>query len=85
MLLLVAGVQLGIVWLLVTEHTEEDFKQSLPQAPEGASVGHSLLAFLVVVGLAPSAGLAETVGPQMDGGAQELIAGPAHPHFVQLA
>ena len=85
MLLLVAGVVFGVVGRFVREHTQEDFKQSLTQAPEGAGMALALLALVLIVGLAPGAGAAERVGPEMNGMAHELVAGPAHLGFLELA
>src|SRR5690348_15772821 len=76
-------MQIGIVRSLSGEHSEQDFEKPLAQAPQRADVGHALLAFLFIVGLAPSAGLAEAIRPQMDGVAQEFVAGPAHANFVE--
>lgn len=85
MLLLIESVQFGIVGFAVGEHAKQDFKQPLAQAPQGAGMTHALFALLVIVGLAPAAGAAETVGPQMDGMAHELVAGAAHTGPIDLA
>src|SRR5512140_624597 len=45
-------------------------------------MAHALIAFLLVIRLAPGAGLAKRIRPQMNGVAQELVAGPTDPDFI---
>ena len=63
MFLLVAGMKLGVVRRSIFEHAEEDFEQPLPQASQRAGVAHALVAFLLVISVAPGAGFAKTIGP----------------------
>jgi hypothetical protein len=39
----------------------------------------------LVIGLGPGAGLPAVVGPQVHGGPQDFVAGPAQPHFMDRA
>ena len=71
---LVFGVQIGVVWGPGLDHLPEDFNQALAQAAQGAGVAHAVQPFLPVVGLRPGCGVAGTVGPEMDGVAQEFVA-----------
>src|SRR6266508_2301668 len=83
--LLIAGVQLSIVRLALCEHAKEDFEQPLAQAAQRTGVAFAILAFLSVVGLAPGAGFAKAISPQVNGVTQKFIAGPAHFGSAQLA
>ena len=85
MLSLVAGVHFCIVWRLVGDHAEDDFQESLAEAPESTGVAHALLAFVPIIGLPPGAGFAKRVHPEMDGGAHKFVAGPAHMDLVDFA
>ncbi len=85
MFLLVAGVEFCILRLFILEHTEEDFEQSLSQTSQRTRMTHALVAFLLIVGRAPGAGFAKTIGPEMNGMAQELVARPPNADFVELA
>ena len=85
MLLLAAGVELGVVRFAGDQHPEQDFEQSLSQAPQGTGVRHACLPLLLVVGLAPGAGLAKAIRPKVHGVAHELIAGPPHSNLVEFA
>ncbi len=78
-------MQFGVVWLLLYDHAKEDLEQSLSQAPQSGGVRHALVTFLFVVDPAPGAGLAETVGPQVDGMAQKLVACPTDLDLADLA
>jgi len=78
-------MQLGIVRPSVLEHPEENFEQSLSQAPQGTRMTHAPVTFLLVISLAPGAGFAERIGPQMNRVAQEFVAGLADTHSADLA
>src|SRR6266516_3461124 len=78
-------MQLGVVRLALCEHAKEDFEQSLAQAAQRTGVAFAILAFLSVVGLAPGAGFAKAISPQVNGGTQKFIAGPAHFGSAELA
>ena len=85
MFLLVAGMQLSIIRFLFSEHLENDFQQSLSQAPESAGMAHALVALFLIISLPPSAGFAEAIRPQMNGVAEKFVAGPADFDFGHLA
>ena len=85
MFLLVPSVEFGVVGGFICEHPEQDFQQALTQTSQCTGMSHALLTFLRVIGLAPSAGLAEAIRPQMDGVAHEFITGPAQPNLVDSA
>jgi len=82
---LVARMEFGVVGLLVLEHAEEDFKQTLAQTPQGTGMSHTLGAFLLVIGLAPGTGMAEAIGPQMHRVPHELVTSAPEFGFVELA
>ena len=84
MFFLIASMKLGIVRRSIFEHAEKDFEQSLPQAPQRAGVAHPLVAFLLVISLAPGTGFAKTIGPQVNGVTHEFVARPANAHFINL-
>src|ERR671922_1696088 len=48
-------------------------------------MAHTFSTFFVVISLAPGAGFAETVRPEMDGVAQELVTGPTNFGFLHPA
>src|SRR5215475_10466242 len=83
--LLIAGMQLGIVRRSVFEHAEEDLEQPLTQASQCAGMAHAFIAFVLVISLTPSAGLAKTIRPQMNCLAHEFVARPTDADFADLA
>ena len=52
---------------VVLPHAPEQFEPAFAQATEGAGVVVTVVAFGLVIGLGPSAGLTTGVGPEMDG------------------
>ena len=82
---LIAGVEFGVIGLLVREHLEHDFQQALSQAAPCAGVAPPLLALLLLIGLAPGAGFAKAVRPEMNRMPEELIARPADLDSMNLA
>lgn len=83
--MLIAGVKFGVVGLFVGDHSEEDFQQPLSQAAKGAGVAHASLSFLLVVDLSPQAGSPKAFRPEVNGVAQECVAGPTDLGFVDLS
>lgn len=67
MLLLVAGVQIGVVRLARLEHLPEDLQQALTQATQGAGVAFAFGPLLSVVNLGPGRDPQAALGPEMDG------------------
>ena len=82
---MVASVEFRIVGLFVREHFEHDFKQTLAQTSQGTGVAHALVALFLVISLAPRAGFAKAIGPEVNGVPKEFVAGPANVCFVDLA
>src|SRR5207248_9642859 len=48
-------------------------------------MAHALLALFLIVGLAPGTGFAEAIGPEVNGVAEEFVAGPPNGYFADLA
>src|SRR5262245_8366624 len=84
MFLLITSMEFGVVGLLVANHPANDFEQSLSQASQRTGVAHAITTLFLIIRLAPGTGLAEAIGPQMNGMAQKLVAGPADLSFVDL-
>ena len=82
---LVARVEFGVVGLLVFNYAEKDFEQSLAQATQSTGMRHAFITLLLVIRLAPSAGMAETVSPQVNSVPHELVTGAPEFGFVELA
>ena len=85
MFLLIAGMEFGVVGRFIADHPEHDLEESLAQAAQRAGVTHALLTFLQVVSLSPATGAPEAVGPEMNGAADEFVAGPTDMHLVDFA
>src|SRR2546430_7335560 len=69
----------------VLPHAPEHLQPTLAQTAEGTGMTVSTFAFGLIVQLSPEAGLAALIGPQMDGVAQKIIAGPPDARFTELA
>ena len=78
-------MQLGVVRCFGVHHAEEDFEESLPQASQRAGVAHALPTFLLIISLAPAAGFAKAIRPQMNCVAHELVTRPAETDFADFA
>ena len=85
MLLLVTGVQIGVVRLVGLDHPPKDFQQALAQATQGARMAFAFRAFLSVVNFGPRTNPEGALGPKMDGVAQNFVALVADVNPVNLA
>ena len=85
MLHLVAGVQIGVIGLAGLEHLPKDFQEALSHTPQRARMTFAFGALLSVVNFGPRTNSQATLGPQMDGVAQNLIARAANMNPVNLA
>src|SRR5258708_33643715 len=85
MLLLVSGVQIGVVRLAGLDHPPNDFQEALSQAAQGARMAFAFRAFLSVVNFCPGTNPDAAVGPKMDSVAQHFVALVADMHPVNLA
>ena len=74
MLLLIAGMEIGVVGLAGLDHLPKDFQQSLAQTAQGASVAFAFRTLLPIVNFGPRANPHTALGPKMDGMAQDLVA-----------
>ena len=84
-MLLVAGVQVGVVRLAGLDHPPKDFQQALAQAAQGARMAFALRSFLSVVNFGPRTNPEGALSPKMDGVAQHFVALVADVNLVNLA
>src|SRR5262245_16265437 len=66
-----------VVGLPVLPEAPEDLNPALTQTAQCARVAVAFGSLVLVVGVGPGTGQPAAVGPQMDRGAQHLVAGPA--------
>ena len=85
MLLLVAGVQIGVVRLAGLDHPPNDFQQALAQTTQSAGMAFAFRAFLAIVNIGPGTNPEGALGPKMDGMAQHFVALVADVNPVNLA
>ena len=74
---LVAQMAVAVVHGVLRPHFPEDLEPAHCEATEGGGVAVSLSSFLLVVRLGPWRFNPAAVGPQVNGGAQDHVAGPA--------
>ena len=75
---LIASVEGFVVRRAGGPHFPEDFEPALAQTSKGCGMAHALLFFLLVVSLCPGAERSAEVRPEMDRGAESLVARPPH-------
>ena len=85
MLLLVAGVQIGVVRFPCLDHPPYDFQEALSQTAQCARMTFAFRPFLFVVNLGPRANPHAALGPKMDGVTQDFVALVADVNPVNLA
>ena len=73
MLLLVTGVEVGIIGLVSLDHFPNDFQQALAEATQGAGMAFAFRAFLPVVNLRPRTSLRTALSPEMNGVAEDFV------------
>src|SRR5438128_2367455 len=74
-----------VVGLIVLPEAPEDFEPAFAQAPQRTGMTAAFGPFGLIIGLGPGTGESTAVGPQMNGGAEDFVAGPPQPAFFYLA
>jgi len=85
MLLLVAGVQIGVVGRAGLDHLPNDFKQALAHTTQVTGMTFALGAFLSVVNPGPGRDPQAALSPEMDGVTRNFVALVADTKPVNLA
>src|SRR4051812_1432800 len=78
-------MELRIVTGARLPHFPENFEPALAQAAQGAGMGFAPFAKRLVVSLGPRTAMPAAVDPQVHGGPQGFVAGPAQPHLMDRA
>src|ERR1039458_2807334 len=85
MLLLIAGVQIGIIRFPIAHHAEQNFEPALAQTANGTGMAHPSLALVLIVDLGPGDAALKTISPQMHNVAHTFVTSPPDLNAPSLA